>query len=148
MPKILFALCIVAACGSGALAQVQWNEIPLADGTYFEGTAPFKQGDYTIEVPAGTGLEFKMAMNAGDIVVYSWTSDVSDPALLDVEFHGHTEPVNGEGDLVFYKVHNEGRESGTLKAPVTGIHGWWLNNRSDRDVTVNLAVSGFYTDAE
>ena len=49
---------------------------------------------------------------------------------------------------MFYKVHNEGRENGTLKAPFEGIHGWYLNNRSDRDVVVKLTASGFFEDVE
>ena len=148
MTKSIFAFLCLTACATTGLAQVEWNDIPLTDGTFHDGTAPFKQSDYEIMVPAGAGLEFKIAMNAGDIAVYSWTSNVEDPALMDVEFHGHTEPVDGKGDLMFYKVHNEGRESGTLKAPFTGIHGWWLNNRSDKEVLVTLTVAGFYEDAE
>lgn len=147
MTRTIFTVFLLSLC-SLASAQVEWNDMPLTDGTYVEGTAPFKQSDYEIKVPAGVGLEFKVAMDAGDMIVYSWSSDVSDPALMDVEFHGHTEAVDGKGDLMFYNVHNEGKESGTLKAPFSGIHGWWLNNRSDKDVMVTLTVAGFYEDAE
>lgn len=144
----LKVLIIFSIFSSAAFAQVEWNDIPLNSGTFFDGTRPYKQNDYDIKVPSGVGLEFKIAMQAGDIVVYTWVSDVEDPALLDVEFHGHTEPVDGKGDLMFYKIHNEGQESGTLKAPFSGIHGWYLNNRSEHDVLINLTVSGFFEDAE
>jgi len=129
-------------------AQVQWNEMPLTEGTFGESEVAYNQAEFEILVPAGAGPEFKIAMQAGDTVVYSWTADIADPSLMDVEFHGHTDPVDGEGDLMFYKVHNDRRESGTLTAPFTGIHGWWLNNRSDRDVTVQLSIAGFFTVAE
>ncbi len=138
-------LCIISVTG---VAQVQWNDMPLSPGTFSDATTPYQQSDYEVLVPAGVGLEFKLSMKDGDFMVYSWTSDVTDPALLDVEFHGHTEPVDDQGDLMFYKVHNEGRESGTLKAPFDGIHGWYLNNRSDRDVVVKLTASGFFEDVE
>jgi len=147
MTKPVIATLLLSLC-SLVFGQVDWNDIPLTNGTYVEGTAPFRQGEYEIEVPAGVGLEFKVAMDAGDMIVYSWTSNMEDPALMDVEFHGHTEAVDGKGDLMFYKIHNEGKESGTLKAPFTGIHGWWLNNRSNSDVVVNLTVAGFFEDAE
>jgi hypothetical protein len=148
MIKSFITVVILAFSSFTAIAQVEWNDIPLTEGTFHEGAVPFKQSESEILVPAGDGPEFKLAMNAGDTIVYAWTSDIADPALMDVEFHGHTDPVDGMGDLMFYKVHNEGRESGTMTAPFTGIHGWWLNNRSDKDVTVKLTVAGFYEDAE
>ena len=43
---------------------------------------------------------------------------------------------------------SRGVESGTMKAPFDGIHGWYLNNRSDRDVVVKLTASGFFEDVE
>jgi hypothetical protein len=144
----LLTASVFALAAPVCFGQVEWNELPLAPGIFFEGTAEFREGKYEILVPVGTGLEFKIAMNRDDMVVYAWTSDVGDPALLDVEFHGHTEPVDGKGDLMFYKIHNEGRESGTLKAPFSGIHGWYLNNRSGKDITVNLSVSGFFAETE
>lgn len=141
-------MILIALIAPAVFGQVEWNEIPLSSGTYFDSDSEFRESEYEILVPAGTGLEFKIAMKRDDIVVFSWTSDIADPAQLDVEFHGHTEPVDGKGDLMFYKVHNEGRGSGTLKAPFSGIHGWYLNNRSERDVSVALSVSGFFEDTE
>ncbi len=35
---------------------------------------------------------------------------------------------------------------GALRAPFTGIHGWYLNNQSTEDVVVRLKVAGHYTD--
>lgn len=148
MIKSFIAVLVLTLSSLSLVAQVEWNDIPLTDGTFHDGAVPFKQADYEILVPAGAGPEFKLAMNAGDSIVYSWTSDIADPSLMDVEFHGHTDPVDGKGDLMFYKVHNDGKESGKLTAPFTGIHGWWLNNRSDKDVMVKLTVAGFFEDAQ
>ena len=70
------------------------------------------------------------------------------PDKLTSEFHGHTERVgNAPGTLMYYKIHSDGRESGTLRAPFTGIHGWYLNNTSDDDIVVWLKVAGVYDEA-
>ena len=148
MNKKIFILLVFSLFTSTASAQVEWNDIPLSAGTFVDGARAYKHGQYDINVPAGVGLEFKVAMHAKDTIVYSWVSDIDDANLMDVEFHGHTDPVDGKGDLMFYKIHNEGRGSGVLNAPFTGIHGWYLNNRSDKDVLVQLTVSGFFEESE
>lgn len=56
---------------------------------------------------------------------------MANPELLTAEFHGHTERVgHTPGTVMFYKIHTDGKESGSLKAPLTGIHGGYLNNES------------------
>ena len=123
-----------------------WIEYPLADNTFAESTVPFQHGRYQIPVAAGEALEYKLRILEGDTVVYRWTVDMQLPALLNVEFHGHTHREPGEdGLLMFYKIHNEGRESGRLTAPFTGIHGWYLHNQTAENIVVELEVAGFYS---
>ena len=123
-----------------------WIEYPLAENTFAESTVAFQHGRYQIPVAAGDALEYKLRIMEGDTVVYNWTVDMQLPALLNVEFHGHTDREPGEdGLLMFYKIHNEGRESGRLTAPFTGIHGWYLHNQSAENIVVELEVAGFYT---
>jgi hypothetical protein len=126
-----------------------WIDIPLTENTFSESTVTYKSGRYEIPLYAYEALEYKLGILEGDTVTYSWTVDMQDPELLEVEFHGHTDRVNDEpGLLMFYKIHNEGEESGTLTAPFSGIHGWYLNNQSDEDIVVVLNVAGFYTEIE
>ena len=69
---------------------------------------------------------------------------LSDPKLMLTEFHGHTEQVNGIGDLMFYSKTGGTPESGVFTAPWDGIHGWYLKNDSPKDVVVTLELAGFY----
>lgn len=69
---------------------------------------------------------------------------LKDAGLLYAEFHGHTEPVNGVGDLMFYRKATGDTERGVLTAPFTGIHGWYLRNDGEQPVVVRLKVAGFY----
>ncbi|MAM70496.1 MAG: hypothetical protein CMP91_05055 [Gammaproteobacteria bacterium] len=123
-----------------------WIDIPLSENTFSESELEYRSD--TIEIPlyAYDALEYKLGIAEGDTITYEWEVEMADPQLLEVEFHGHTERVGDDpGLLMFYKIHNEGEESGTLTAPFSGIHGWYLNNQSEEDIVVSLRVAGFYT---
>jgi len=151
--RYLFVLPLVitlSACTQTQTPPVgDWIDIPLTEHTFSEGSVPYRTGTYEIPLYPYEALEYKLGMKEGDTVVYEWTVSMNDPDLLEVEFHGHTERTGNEpGLLMFYKIHNEGQESGVLTAPFSGIHGWYLNNQTDEDIVVHLAVSGFYTELE
>ena len=129
-------------------AQTEWLEEPLLEGIFSESETSFHQGDYEILVPAFRDFEFSINMTKGDSIVYTWSADMAAPELVDVEFHGHTDPVDGKGLLMFYKMHNEGKGNGAMTAPYTGGHGWYFNNHGEQDVLVKLHVSGFYSESE
>jgi len=141
------ALVVVAglALATAASSQVNWNEMPLADGVFREYTTDYRTD--VIDIPLGSleELEYKLGLNEGDSIVYQWDAvDLKDPALLYAEFHGHTEPVNNVGDLMFYRKATGATERGTLIAPFTGIHGWYLRNDTEAPIVVRLKVAGFY----
>lgn len=126
-----------------------WIEVPLAEGVFFDSGSTMRQEIYEILVLSNSALEFKLGLGAGDSLSYQWDVDMTEPELLTAEFHGHTHRVNEEpGTVMFYKIHTDGQEQGTLVAPFEGIHGWYLDNRSAEDITVNLTVAGFFTDVE
>ena len=141
------ALVIVVGLtlATAASSQVEWNEMPLADGVFREYTTDYRTD--AIDIPLGSleELEYKLGLNEGDSIVYQWDAvDLKDPALLYAEFHGHTEPVNNVGDLMFYRKATGATERGTLIAPFTGIHGWYLRNDTEAPIVVRLKVAGFY----
>lgn len=127
-----------------ALGQVKWNEMPMPEGVFREYSSDYRDDVIEIPLEAGGELEYKLSLKQGDSIVYQWDADVSDPKLLFAEFHGHTPPVNGAGDLMFYRKAAGATERGVLTAPFTGIHGWYLRNDSDKAVVVRLKVAGFY----
>jgi len=140
----------LAAIGGFALvgaasSQVEWNELPLADGVFREYMTDYRTD--VIDIPLGPleELEYKLGLNEGDAIVYQWDAvDLKDPEMLWAEFHGHTPPVNNAGDLMFYRKATGATERGTLVAPFTGIHGWYLRNDGEDAIVVKLKVAGFY----
>jgi hypothetical protein len=141
------AIVFVAGLALAAVAssQVEWNEMPLADGVFREYTTDYRTD--AIDIPLGPleELEYKLGLNEGDSIVYQWDAvDLKDPEKLYAEFHGHTPPVDNVGDLMFYRKATGATERGTLVAPFTGIHGWYLRNDTEAPIVVRLKVAGFY----
>lgn len=140
----------LAAIGGFALvgvasSQVQWNELPLAEGVFREYSADYRTDVIDIPLEPLGELEYKLGLNEGDSIVYQWDAvDLEDPEMLYAEFHGHTPPVDNAGDLMFYRKATGATERGTLVAPFTGIHGWYLRNDGEEPVVVRLKVAGFY----
>ena len=145
MRKTALALIGGLALAGVASSQVQWNELPLADGVFREYAADYRTDVIDIPLEAGEELEYKLGLNKGDSIVYQWDAvDLKDPAVLWAEFHGHTPPVNNIGDLMFYRKAFGATERGVLVAPFSGIHGWYLRNDGDKAIVVRLKVAGFY----
>lgn len=124
MRRLTLAAIGCIALASVAYGQAKWNEMRLADGVFREYQSDYRTAVVDIALEAGGELEYKLGINQGDSIVYQWDAvDLKDGKLLYAEFHGHTEPVNGAGDLMFYRKATGASERGVLAAPFTGVHG-------------------------
>lgn len=107
---------------------------------------PFHQDVVTIPIGAfGVTLgatEYKVTLEEGQTMVYSWKA--SAPVVF--EFHGHTLPTDGSPAVVMDYIKGQAAQSsGTLTAPLDGIHGWYFANPTFEDVSVELTLAGYYT---
>lgn len=108
-------------------------------GTSNDATSEANEHTETIRVPAGQGLEWKLAMDEGDAMRYAWTASTS----LNFDFHG--EPEGGApGEFTSHKLGDSDTDGGDFTAPFTGTHGWYWENQGDTDATVQLAVEGTF----
>jgi hypothetical protein len=143
--RSLVALLLVAGCTAATAAE--WVDAPLSPETWWEQGAEWKTATYDIPLVSGMALEHMLRLNAGDMIVYNWTVAMDEPEQLTAEFHGHTDQSGDEpGTVMFYTQHKNGKESGSLRAPFTGVHGWYLNNESAQDIVVRLTVAGYFTE--
>ena len=143
--RSLTALFLAGTCAVAGAAE--WVDAPLSPETWWEQGAAWKTETYEIPLAAGMALEHMLRLNEGDMIVYNWTVEMDEPGLLTAEFHGHTERTGDEpGTVMFYTQHKNGKEGGTLRAPFTGVHGWYLNNESEQDIVVRLEVAGYFTE--
>ncbi|AZS20727.1 hypothetical protein [Caulobacter sp. FWC26] len=92
----------------------------------------------------GEELEYKVRMKTGDSLVYSWSVDgVTVPEEFYSDFHGESPP-SPKVKVIEYRQATGTSSSGSLIAPMDGIHGWYLQNQSAKAVVVKLRISGFY----
>jgi len=112
---------------------------------------PFRSDVITIPLQGGemdNELEYKVMMKPGGTLTYSWnvTGDEAHPEWFYFDFHGESRPnPPGEKSTVVEYLQATGiKSSGSLIAPFEGVHGWYLQNQSDKPVVVHLQLSGFY----
>ena len=147
LPKTTSVLALGLVLSACTLDRPDWRVVELEENILYPAQREARQGSYEIDVPAGEALEFMLTMQAGDSVSYRWTADTDRPTQLLAEFHGHTiREADEQGTVMIYTSHRTGGEQGYLVAPFSGLHGWYLNNESETDVTVNLQLNGFYSE--
>jgi hypothetical protein len=120
---------------------------PVVKGTFIAQSRRYKIDSREIKIPAGKGVEIKYNMKKGAGLIYSWSA--SDKVLF--EFHGepNVKPAGKAGTDYYetYDIDNKvGKEEahGTFIAPSSGIHGWFWENRTPKEVTLKLVSAGFY----
>jgi hypothetical protein len=85
-------------------------------------------------------VEYKYSMDLDAPLVFSWEADA------EVYYDMHAEPAGlGEEYAESFEQGNAAAKAGSYHAPFAGIHGWFWENRSGRDVEVRLYTAGFYT---
>ena len=98
------------------------------------------QESVVLTVPAGRGIEYKLAMNQYDKVTYEW---VTDDDSLYVDLHGEPKGDN-TGYFESYTIATVPEMKGSFTAPFEGSHGWYWKNTSDQDIQVQLIFEGTY----
>ena len=81
-------------------------------------------------------------------MVYSWKAT----AVVPFEFHGVPDQNQRTLPPSYYESHEKddvgkNQSHGHFISPSTGIHGWWRENKTDKDVTIDLTTAGFYDTA-
>jgi len=120
---------------------------PKVKGTFIGQPKRYRIDSREIKLAPGEGMEIKYNMKKGAGLIYSWTA--SEPLLF--EFHGepNVKPAGKEGTDYYetYELDDKvGKNEfhGTFIAPSAGIHGWFWENKSGKEVTLKLLTAGFY----
>jgi hypothetical protein len=120
--------------------------VPVATDSSPARSHPLPFRSDVIEIPLGFGdeLEYKVRMQAGDVLVYSWVAEgVDNAADFYFDFHGEVPGTQPE-QVVEYLQATGSQSAGSLVAPMAGVHGWYLQNQTAGAVVVKLKLSGFY----
>ena len=127
--KQVDALTKTAAAAGGTQAAI----IVAQDKPFGQETVDFKLGPYE-------GMEYKYRLDKGEALLYAWSAT----APVDYELHAEPDGAPAGYAQSYEKKPLTAAASGTLTAPFAGIHGWYWENKTDKEVTVALKTAGFY----
>ncbi len=100
----------------------------------------FREETVTFTIAPRQFMEYKYRLEKGKSLLYSWK------ATAPVNYELHAEPDGAPRGFAetYEKAPATSDASGTLTVPFSGIHGWYWENATDREVTVTLKSAGFY----
>jgi hypothetical protein len=101
---------------------------------------PFQQESVDFKLAPREGMEYKYRLDKGEALLYAWSAT----APVNFEFHAEPDGAPAGYAQTYDKKSAQMQASGTLTAPFPGIHGWYWENTTDKEVTVTLKSAGFY----
>jgi len=101
---------------------------------------PFQQESVDFKLAPREGMEYKYRLDKGEALLYAWSAT----APVNFEFHAEPDGAPAGYAQTYDKKSAQTQSSGTLTAPFPGIHGWYWENTTDKEVTVTLKSAGFY----
>jgi len=128
--------------GAGGAAAGPATIVPDGAGPVHPQLNEYRVDSREITIGPYQGLEFKYDLDKGASMLYSWKAN----AFLDFDFH--TEPAGKPPEASdSFEKGQAAQKRGAYTAPYDGIHGWYWENTTDREVTLTLTSVGFYTSA-
>jgi hypothetical protein len=100
----------------------------------------FKSETVEFKVGPREGMEYKYRLDKGEALLFSWKT--TGPVAF--EFHAEPDGAPRGYAQTYEKGDGKSEASGTLTAPFPGIHGWYWENKTDKEITVTLTSAGFY----
>jgi hypothetical protein len=140
-PQVISAADLPAESGTAGATPARYYDTPFRTDLIEITLQPEEKGM--------NDLEYKVKMKTGATLTYSWTvsGDEEHPDWFYFDFHAESRPIPAgqtQPTVIEYLQATGNKSAGALIAPMDGIHGWYLQNQSDKPVVVHLRLSGFY----
>lgn len=136
--------------GISKAAEVQTGAAPkpvTPSGVYTPQSKLYKVDAQDFTLRPGDGVEMKYHLAKGASMVYAWKAN----GKLAFEFHGEPDQKPNKDYYESYELDDKvGKDAsyGSFTAPSTGIHGWFWQNKGDKDIEFRLMVAGFFDSAK
>jgi hypothetical protein len=120
---------------------------PVQTGVYTAQPAVYKVDSEDLSLRPGEGVEIKYHMQKGAGMVYSWKANGN----VAFEFHGEPDNKPNKDYFESYELDDKAGKDhsfGSFTAPTTGIHGWFWQNKTKKEVSIHLTTAGFYDSAK
>jgi hypothetical protein len=112
-------------------------------GVYTPQSRVYKVDSEDFSLMPNEGVEMKYHMQKGAGMVYAWKAN----GKLAFEFHGEPDQKPDKDYFESYELDDKiGKDAsyGSFTAPSTGIHGWFWQNKGNKEVQFHLSVAGFF----
>ena len=138
---LTFALTAIVAITLTAQQAVQ--PPPPTPDAFVAQAGAFKTDSMEFTLAPKEGMEYKYRLAKGAGLLFSWV------ATAPVHVELHSEPEAGPKGYAETFDKHDSRESGhgNYVAPFAGIHGWYWENRTDREVVVRIVSAGHYSES-
>jgi hypothetical protein len=136
-----------SATKSAPVAVAAAAPAPVAAGVYTAQPSLYKVDTEDLSLMPGEGVEIKYHMQRGAGMVYAWKAN----GKIRFEFHGEPDQKPNKDYYESYELDDKtGKDHsyGSFTAPSTGIHGWFWENKGDKEVRIHLTTAGFYENAK
>jgi hypothetical protein len=120
---------------------------PAPAGIYTAQSKAYKVDSEDLMLLPGEGVEIKYHMQKGAGMVYAWKAT----GKVLYEFHGEPDQKPNPDYFESYELDDKvGKDHsyGSFTAPTTGIHGWFWENKGDKEVQIHLTTAGFFDGAK
>jgi hypothetical protein len=137
----------IAQAGDNAKGRTVATPAPGQAGVYTSQPRTYKVDSEDFSLRPGEGMEMKYHMQKGAGMVYAWKAD----GELLFEFHGEPDQKPTKDYFESYELDDKvGKDSsyGSFIAPSTGIHGWFWQNKTSKEIMFHLNVAGFFDSAK
>jgi len=136
-----------SATKSAPVAVAAAAPAPVAAGVYSVQPALYKVDTEDLSLLPNEGVEIKYHMQKGAGMVYAWKATGN----IRFEFHGEPDQKPNKDYYESYELDDKAGKDhsyGSFTAPSTGIHGWFWENKGDKEVRIHLTTAGFYDKAK
>lgn len=121
--------------GVSALADVRPGVVAFQEAEHRTDARQFVLGPFE-------SVEYKYRINKGGSMLFDWKA--TGPVVAEL----HSEPDGApKGYAETFDKQESAASNGTYTAPFSGIHGWFWENLTTKEVTISLTTAGFYSGA-
>jgi hypothetical protein len=140
---LALAFVLAAAATITIAAQQAVQPPPPTPDAFVAQPGMFKVDSMEFKLAPKEGMEYKYRLAKGAGLLFSWI------ATAPVHYELHSEPEAGPKGYAetFDKHDSRDAAHGNYVAPFAGIHGWYWENRTDREVVVRIVSAGHYTES-
>jgi len=138
---LVFLIAAGPAAGQQEVDSYEAPSVPLS--AFATQQANYQQESIDIALESGEGMEYKYRLKPGGTLLFSWTSN----ALVHYELHSEPDGAPRGFSESYDKQDDRNEAHGSFAARFAGIHGWYWENRTEDEVTINLTTAGFYSES-